>query len=85
MSALELERLEFEPLADGQCCKLCNPYALVDYETTCVAVRHAGGNRLYFCVPCITSLCGAARRVTIVSTNGADLARWKKLEARGRQ
>lgn len=44
--------LEYE-LEPDQCCTLCNPLSFADFETTCVAVRRAGGNRVYVCVDCV--------------------------------
>ena len=54
------EPLEFERHSD-QCCQLCNPLSYADFETTCIAVRRPGGNRLYVCRECVTLMARAAR------------------------
>jgi hypothetical protein len=78
------ERLAFEPSTPGHCCAVCNPHALADYETPCVAVRREGGNRLYVCLSCVRLL-GRAQRARAVQTNAADRERWAKLEAKAQK
>jgi hypothetical protein len=73
-----LEPLEFEPATPGQCCALCNPHALADYEVSCVAVRRQGGNRFYVCTSCVRLL-GRTLRERATQTNAADRRRWAKL------
>lgn len=79
---MSLEPLEFEPPSDDQCCALCNPFSVADFETKCVAVRRAGGNRVHVCLPCVDSLCSASQRRTVVTSNKRDLDRWAALEGK---
>jgi len=81
--SFELIPIEFEVAEDGHCCDLCNPLHFADYETRCVPVRAPGGNRAYYCLPCVRALARAARGTS--GTNHEDLQRWRGRVAKAEQ
>ena len=50
-------------LAPDECCSLCNPVRLADYERPCVCVHHQDCPRgaFFICLPCIVLLGRGAR------------------------
>lgn len=47
-------------IAKAQCCAICNPVSLADFETDCVEVD-TGLDKVYICIDCLTSITMAFR------------------------
>lgn len=75
--------LSFTRVAD-ECCDLCNPVHLADFETVCVAVRPAGTRcgALVVCAECIRSMGGAvdngSAQRAVDGTVAAMSNRWER-------
>lgn len=84
MTLTEPLPLEYEVQPD-EVCQLCNPLAVVDFETTCVVVKRRDNPRAVarVCVDCVRFM-KRAWNSRAPQTNADARAAWRRRAERGR-